>query len=119
MVPRHRPLFDDHRAVKEAWASRDESTDSVVVVYPMKDYLLDENFNPLGFGFGPWHRPSQELPTFYQFGLTCSIMTREVATGIGVVGARPQWFIAKNGTIDIDTQDEFDLASKLYELEHR
>ena len=113
------PFFDDHAAVKEMWADRIEGTDSVVVVYPMKDYLLDEKFNPLGFGFGPWHRPSQELPTFYLFGLTCSIMTRHVATSIGVVGAHPQWFLAGNQTIDIDTQDEFNLAARLYELEHR
>lgn len=112
------PFFDEHEAVEKAWADREEGTDSVVVVYPMKDYLLDESFHPMGFGFGPWHRPSQELPTFYLFGLTCSILTREVATGIGVVGARPQWFKARNHTIDIDTQEEFDLASRLYELEH-
>ncbi|MFC4033331.1 cytidylyltransferase domain-containing protein [Streptomyces polygonati] len=113
------PFFDDHRAVIEAWDARDPAaSDSIVVVYPMKEYLLDENFHPIGFGFGPWHRPSQELPTFYQFGLTCSIMTRHVATTIGVVGAKPLWHQATNHTIDIDTQPEFDLAARLYLLEN-
>jgi hypothetical protein len=72
----------------------------------------------MGFGFGPWHRPSQELPTFYQFGLTCSILTRHVATNIGVVGAKPLWHKATNHTIDIDTQSEFDLAARIYEVEN-
>ncbi len=110
------PLFDEHASVKKAWESREESTDSIVVVYPMKDYLLDSNHNPMGFGFGRWHRPSQELPTFYMLGFTCSIMTRDTATGIGLVGARPMWYEASNLTVDIDTQAQFDFAGRLYEL---
>ncbi|MGL5860118.1 MAG: cytidylyltransferase domain-containing protein [Phycicoccus sp.] len=111
------PFFNDHVAVMDAWESRDPSqADSIVVVYPMKEYLLDSQFNPIGFGFGPWHRPSQELPTFYQLGFTCSIMTRQVATSIGLVGRKPLWHTASNLTIDIDTQAQFDLAARLYEL---
>ena len=111
------PFFDEHEAVLNAWRSRDRaSADSIVVVYPMKEYLLDSNFYPMGFGFGPWHRPSQELPTFYQLGFTCSVMTRQVATNLGLVGARPIWHQASNLTIDIDTQAQFDLAAHLYEL---
>jgi CMP-N-acetylneuraminic acid synthetase len=111
------PFFDEHESVLRAWSRRDPSaSDSIVVVYPMNEYLLDEKFNPLGFGFGSWHRPSQELPTFYQLGFTCSIMTRRVATTIGLVGARPMWYQASNLTIDIDTQAQFDLAARLYEL---
>lgn len=110
------PFFDEHEAVVRSWEARDTATDSIVVVYPMTEYLLDEKFNPIGFGFGSWHRPSQELPTYYQLGFTCSIMTRHVATTLGLVGARPAWFKATNLTIDIDTQDEFDLAARLYTL---
>ncbi len=111
------PFFDEHQDVVDAWRTRADATaDSIVVVYPMREYLLDEKFNPIGFGFGAWHRPSQELPTFYQFGLTCSIMTRSVATTLGVVGARPMWHQATNLTIDIDTQAQFDFAARLYEL---
>ncbi len=111
------PFFDQHSAVVEKWSARDPmATDSIVVVYPLRDYLLDENFNPMGFGFGAWHRPSQQLPTYYQLGFTCSIMTRAVATGLGLVGAKPLWHTAQNMTVDIDTQAEFDLASRLHEL---
>ncbi|MGL5857545.1 MAG: cytidylyltransferase domain-containing protein [Angustibacter sp.] len=111
------PFFHEHATVVDAWESREPSeADSIVVVYPMAEYLLDSQFNPIGFGFGPWHRPSQELPTFYQLGFTCSIMTRHVATSIGLVGRKPMWHKASNLTIDIDTQAQFDLAARLYEL---
>ena len=114
------PFFDEHEAVQKAWRSRDQAAaDSIVVVYPMAEYLLDANFHPLGFGFGAWHRPSQELPTFYQLGFSCSIMTRHVATHLGLVGARPMWHRATKLTIDIDTQAQFDLAARLYELGDR
>ncbi|MFI5491524.1 cytidylyltransferase domain-containing protein [Actinoplanes sp. NPDC051859] len=113
------PFFDEHEAVVRDWHTRDVATaDSIVVVYPMAEYLLDQSFHPIGFGFGPWHRPSQELPTFYQLGFSCSIMTRHVATTLGLVGARPMWFKATNLTIDIDTQAQFDLAARLYALDH-
>jgi N-acylneuraminate cytidylyltransferase len=113
------PLFDDHASVVKNWESRDPAAvDSVVVVYPLKDYLLDANFNPMGFGFGPWHRASQDLPMFYQLGFTCSIMTRHVATNIGLVGRQPSWHLASNLTVDIDTQEQFDFAARLYELTH-
>lgn len=110
------PFFDEHGAVVKAWHERDPKKSSITVVYPMKEYLLDADHNPLGFGFGPWHRPSQELPTHYALGFTCSIMTRQVATDFGLVGPDPAWFEASNLTIDIDTQPQFDLASRLHEL---
>ncbi|MGW1978083.1 cytidylyltransferase domain-containing protein [Streptomyces sp. NPDC001889] len=111
------PFFDEHPAVVEAWRKRENpDADSITVVYPMREYLLDGNFNPMGFGFGSWHRPSQELPTYYQLGFTCSIMTRHTATNIGLVGARPLWYEAANLTIDIDTQAQFDFAARLYRV---
>ncbi|MEV5593655.1 hypothetical protein [Streptomyces sp. NPDC052496] len=111
------PFFDEHEAVIKAWQSRDpEDANSITVVYPMREYLLDGNFNPMGFGFGAWHRASQELPTYYQLGFTCSIMTRHVATTLGLVGSRPMWHQASNLTIDIDTQAQFDFAARLYAL---
>lgn len=112
------PFFDEHQEVVNQWEARDQAadSDSIVVVYPMREYLLDEKHNPIGFGFGSWHRPSQELPTFYQLGFSCSIMTRHTATHIGLVGARPLWYEATNLTIDIDNQAQFDFAARLYEL---
>lgn len=112
------PFFEEHHAVVQSWQERDPRHSSITVVYPMKEYLLDPDHNPLGFGFGPWHRPSQELPTHYALGFTCSIMTRSVATNVGLVGPSPTWFEASNLTIDIDTQPQFDLASRLHELIH-
>ena len=43
-------------------------------------------------------------------------MTRHVTTTLGLVGAQPMWHLASNLTIDIDTQAQFDFASRLYVL---
>lgn len=109
------PFFDEHARVIKQWQERDRTnTDSVTVVYPMREYLLDPDFRPIGFGFGAWHVPSQQLPTHYLLGFTCSIATRDAITRHGAVSAQPSWYIAANQTIDIDTLEEFELAATLY-----
>jgi hypothetical protein len=46
-----------------AWSKKNikNKHDSLVVVYPHRDYYLNGSYNPEGFGFGPWHKKSQLL----------------------------------------------------------
>ena len=47
------PLFDEFKEILECWDKIDKTKhDSLNVVYPQKRFLLDQNFNPIGFGFG-------------------------------------------------------------------
>jgi N-acylneuraminate cytidylyltransferase len=109
------PLFDDYAGCLAAWEREREEHDSLVVVYPRKLYLLDEHHRPLGFGFGPWHIPSQRLPLRYQLPFTLMILPRETIDRVGYyVGAKPLWYEAPNVTVDIDTEDDFDLAQAVY-----
>jgi len=89
--------------------------DSLVVVYPHKDYYLDSNHKPIGFGFGPWHTKSQLLPCTYQLTFTLSILTRESIKKVGYhVGQNPYWHHAHNPRVDIDTNEDFSVAQALY-----
>lgn len=110
------PLFDQYGACIDEWRTARAEHDSLVVVYPMKVYLLDEDHRPMGFGFGPWHTPSQRLPMRYQLGFTLSMLRRDVATTLGPIGARPHWFHAGNRTVDIDDMDDFRLAQAIYRV---
>jgi len=57
------PLFDEYAEVVDCWNGLDKSKyDSLNVVYPQKRFFLDQNHNPIGFGFGHWHKYSQEIP---------------------------------------------------------
>lgn len=108
------PLFDQYAACLNAWETGREDHDSLVVVYPLRNYLLDANHKPMGFGFGPWHVRSQRLPQHYQLNFTFSILRRRTALDLGPIGADPYWFHAANRTVDIDDMDDFAIASAIY-----
>lgn len=110
------PLFDEYGACVEQWSAARAEHDSLVVVYPMKVYLLDEDHRPMGFGFGPWHTPSQRLPVRYQLGFTLSLLRRDTATALGPIGANPSWFHAGNRTVDIDDLADFRQAQAIYRV---
>lgn len=120
------PLFDDYQQCFDiwndykqcgAWSRRNvkRDCDSLVVVYPHKDYYLNHNYEPEGFGFGAWHVKSQLLPKKYQLTFTLSILKRETIKQHGYyVGANPYWHHAHNPRVDIDTQADFEMAQAVY-----
>lgn len=111
----HRETQSCHLFNRDRTKPLKESYDSLVVVYPHKDYYLDDNYKPMGFGFGPWHTKSQSLPNTYQLTFTLSILTRESIKKIGYhVGQNPYWYHAHNPRVDIDTNKDFQVAKAMY-----
>lgn len=111
------PLFDEYQACLQSWHEEKGAHDSLVVVYPHRKYLLDPNFFPIGFGFGFWHVKSQLLPQHYELTFSFSILKRECIKLTGChIGARPFWYLAEGHHVDIDTPEDFELASMLCEL---
>lgn len=109
------PLFNEYKNAFDQWTRR-ENQDSLVVVYPIKKYLLNQNYIPLNFGFGPWHIKSQNLQNFYEMTFTMSILDRSKMNSCPYyVGSNPMWYHASNSHIDIDTEDEFKMAGIIYE----
>lgn len=109
------PLFDSYGECIDIWRTLAERYDSLVVVYPRRLYLLDASYRPEGFGFGHWHIPSQELPMRYELSDT-AILRRGLIHRLSYhVGVRPHWFHAENYTVDIDTEQDFEIAQVLYE----
>lgn len=110
------PMFTEYPACFDTWLNRRQDHDALTVVYPFRAYILDGQYNPLGFGFGPWHRSSQTLPPLFQLGFTLSILRYETATSLGPIGARTLWFHASNRLVDIDDESDFALAQGLFAL---
>ena len=109
------PLFDNYSELFATWELARETHDSMNVVYPIKNYYLDQNHNPIGFGFGYWHKYSQHIPPIYQISWANEILTRKSIDTCGyMVGENPYWFEAFNPTIDIDTEQDWELAQILY-----
>ncbi len=110
------PMFDEFQEVLDCWAHLDkEKFDSLNVVYPQKRFLLDQNYNPIGFGFGHWHKYSQELPPTYQLSWSVCILSRKCIDEVSyMIGAHPYWYECNAQVVDIDTEDDWELAISIY-----
>lgn len=109
------PMFDDYENMFRTWEEVRDDHDSLNVVYPMKKYFLDQNHNPIGFGFGHWHKYSQYIPPTYQISWANEILTRECIRQCGyMVGEKPFWFDAYNPVVDIDTEKDWEFAQAVY-----
>ncbi|MCL2499449.1 MAG: hypothetical protein FWE90_03825 [Defluviitaleaceae bacterium] len=110
------PLFDEYTNVLECWERIDKTKhDSLNVVYPQKRFILDQNYNPIGFGFGHWHKYSQDIPPIYQVSWSTAILSRACIEKVSyMIGARPFWYDCYSTVVDIDTEDDWEIAQLLY-----
>lgn len=110
------PLFDRHEDVFRTWnQARQDGFDSLSVLQEKKEYLLDSDFNPIGFGFGEDHVPSQRLPSLYRLNFALSILTRDSIDRTGYhVGNNPYWYTDKGPSLDIDTPWDFEAARAVF-----
>jgi len=109
------PIFNDHAAMLRKWNEINDY-DSMVALYPCKGYFLDDRFRPQGWGFGPWHVKSQNLPQMYEMPFTCSILNSTAMTEVGYhIGATPHYMRVDSPKIDIDTPHDWDYAQYLYQ----
>ena len=117
------PLFNDYQKMMDEWnhhhspqlkATADIS--SLTAIYPFKDYMLDCNSDPMGWNYGAWHVTSQNLMQNYRMTFVCSFLTRASIKETGYhIGSKPYWHLAKTPHVDIDTEQDFFVAQKLYE----
>lgn len=114
------PMFEDYIGAFAEWELQKNNHDSLCVVYPFKKYLLNHEHMPINFGFGNWHIKSQDLKIFYDMTFTFSILKRESIDNCGYhIGAKPYWYNAFNTHVDIDTMEDFEIASIIYDKKRK
>lgn len=109
------PLFNDFvRALKE-WEVMREKHDSLVAVKRFKGHLLDERANPVNYAFGYWHKVSQKLPPLYTVLWSLFILKRETVKKFQYhIGVNPHLFVTDSTVVDIDYEEDFELAQIIY-----
>jgi len=111
------PLFNDFKDILSTWAEVKDDHDSLVAVKRFKGHLLDEHASPLNYSFGHWHKVSQKLPTWYEVLWSCFILKRDTIENVRYhIGVEPYLYESKAVTVDIDTPEDFKLASEIYGL---
>lgn len=109
------PLFSNYAEVLQKWDVIKDRHDSLVVVYPLKEYILDSSYKPIEFGFGKDHIPTQYLLPKYRLNNTLFIIKRDsLFENQYYIGQSPYWFHANNVSVDIDTEQEFELAKLIF-----
>ena len=109
------PLFDEFDKVMETWQRVKDNHDSLAVVKKFSHHLIDASGNPVNFNYGYWHKQSQELPSFYQLTWACFVMKRQMVESCWYnIGKTPYLYDTAAPLVDIDTDQEFEIASILY-----
>ena len=110
------PLFSDYSGAFAAWTrARREGHDSLMVVKPWCQFLVDAHGRPINFHYGEWHCSSQELAKTYQITFSLQIITREAAMRCRYyIGTKPVFYMPDSQTIKISTEEDFAVAQILY-----
>lgn len=113
------PLFDEFLFILNSWREiQSQGFDSIVAVKTIRHHLLNESGIPLNFNFGNWHKVSQDLPKIYEILWSAFLLKREVIEQNKYhIGLKPYYMTFDDiATIDIDTEQDFELASLYYTL---
>ena len=114
------PLFDDFRGVLSKWKEIYDDYDSLTVVQKLRHHILNEYGMPVNFNFGYWHKVSQELPSYYLVTWACFCMKREMLRQCYYnIGKHSYLYDTEANLVDIDTEDDFELAQLIYKYKHR
>lgn len=114
------PLFNEFKSVLNKWKEINKDHDSLVSVKKFRGHLLDNTGNPLNYSFGHWHKVSQKLPSWYEVLWSCFILKREVMEKVGYhIGVEPYLYESNATMVDIDTPEDFELASQIYALRNK
>ena len=109
------PLFNQFKEALVEWKKVRNDYDSLVAVKPFKGHLLDAGGNPVNYGFGYWHKVSQDLPKQYSVLWSLFILKRETVNRYHYhIGVNPYLFETDTMVVDIDYHEDFELARLVY-----
>lgn len=116
------PFFSDFSSLIETWYYLQDSNlveknpcDSMVVVRPYKHFLINDKCEPVNFQYGPWHKTSELLPDLYEMCCSAFIIKTEVAKHCHYYIGKNPYLVEYSGPhIDIDTEEDFEVAQLLY-----
>lgn len=111
------PLFDEYDEAIKSYKSlyKEGVFDGLVTVSKLTDFIVSEKKQPINYSWGPWHRYSQDLDTFYSVTGAMFIAPKiEMIRNRYVISKNPNYYIIPPiKAIDIDNEYDFKLAQLL------
>lgn len=107
------PLFDFYREIVLEWNRA--THDSIFAAVRIKKFITDAKGRPLNFQYGYHHLLTQDLPEWYSPSWSCFVIDAEVAKKARYcVGRSPQIYVPPVTQIDVDSQEDFEVAQVYY-----
>ena len=116
------PFFDEYEAALSLYLKLAASGEynGLVTARAISEFLVDKSTGlPFNYCWGPWHPYSQKLRQLLAVTGSMFVSTvEEMLKNRYVISSSPYFYeVEALKGLDIDTQDEFDLAQGLYSLE--
>jgi len=112
------PLFDEYSEAIQSYKKSlsDGNFDGLVTVSELSDFVISEKLQPLNYSWGPWHKYSQHLESFFCITGALFITSKEqMIQNRYVISKNPKLFnVSKFKSIDIDDEYDFKLAQLLF-----
>lgn len=108
------PLFDDYANFLKKWEEVKNKNDSLVLASPINKFLLNAKGMPINFQFGKWHAMSQNMESLYAWDSACVMRKKDLLYFSYPIGRTPYIYSTGSNCIDIDTQEDFELAQYYY-----
>jgi len=111
------PLFDHYNDIIREWYELDH--DSIFSASSFNHFITDESGTPKNFQYGYYHQTSNNLPKWVTMDWSCFIIDGKVARECKyVVGRTPQVFLQPKPSVDIDIEEDFEIAQWHYSKKH-
>ena len=109
------PLFNRYSQAIKSFKKNKLKYDSLVGVFPRKNFLLDKKGKGINFNPGYWHPYSQQLETNYEItGSVYVALKSNMKKWSYWFGENPYLFkIFKKEAIDVDNMEDFKLAQNI------
>lgn len=110
------PTFTRFRDVVDTYIENEAQNDSLVAVLPKKSFFLNKYGKGINYNMGFWHPYSQELETYYEVTGACYIGQKsDIIKWHYWFGPKPYLFeLNITESIDVDTEEDFKFAQKIY-----
>ena len=108
------PLFGRYNEMYNCYKNTGKNQ---IAVHPSTHYFLDVNKRPINFNFGLWHPYSQGIDPVYMFPYAGTVCKMQDLRKVNYMIPQEYEYFELNQfeSIDIDTEDEFSMAQKLYQ----
>ena len=113
------PLFNYYEEIIRVWTNCNlygKGCDSIFSASSFNHFITDESGTPMNFQYGYYHQTSDKLPNWVTMDWSCFIIDGKVAREAKyVVGRTPKIFLQPKPSVDIDIEEDFELAQWYYQ----